>query len=232
MKYTFILVMILAVALAGCGTDRDDADMPAGGDATESMTNATGTTEATAELTEEAAETMDEAEATDLSAGSGEMVSEDVDALPNGTPGVDTSNLSAAPEWKLYDLAGNAVSSDQFAGKVVLVDFWATWCGPCRKSIPDIIDLYEDYKDQGLTVVGVSLDQKGPSVVEPFVQKMNITYPIVMGNQQVVQDFGGIRGIPTAFVISQDGKIYQRYVGLRPRSVYEKDIKDLLGLTS
>ena len=69
-------------------------------------------------------------------------------------------------------------------------------------------------------------------MVEPFVEKMKIQYPVVMGNQQIVQDFGGIRGIPTAFVISQDGKIYQKYVGLRPRSVYEKDIKDLLGLAS
>lgn len=153
-------------------------------------------------------------------------------ASDHSKPGVDTSNLAPAPPWALYDLTGKELRSDAFAGKVMIVDFWATWCGPCRRSIPAFIELYEEYKDKGLAVVGISLDQKGPSVVRPFVKSHNIEYPIVMGNQRVVNDFGGIRGIPTAFIISQDGKIYRKYVGLRPKALFEKDIRDLLGLTS
>jgi thiol-disulfide isomerase/thioredoxin len=147
-------------------------------------------------------------------------------------PAVDTSQLRAAPNWTLTDLDGNQVQLADFKGQVVLLDFWATWCGPCRMSIPHLKDLYAEYKDKGLAVVGISLDQQGPAVVRPFVRQQKINYPIVMGNLQVTQDYGGIRGIPTAFVISQDGKIYNRHMGLVPRQVYEKDIRALLGLTS
>jgi len=147
-------------------------------------------------------------------------------------PAVDTSQLQDAPGWQLTDLEGNQVALADFKGQVVLLDFWATWCGPCRMSIPHLKDLYAEYKDQGLAVIGISLDQQGPAVVRPFVSQQQIAYPIVMGNLQITQDFGGIRGIPTAFVISQDGKIYKKYVGLVPKQVYEKDIRALLGLTS
>jgi cytochrome c biogenesis protein CcmG/thiol:disulfide interchange protein DsbE len=147
------------------------------------------------------------------------------------TPAVDTSQLKAAPEWTLADLQGKPVKSSDLIGKVVLVDFWATWCGPCRRSIPHLIELHERYKDQGLEVVGVSLDQKGPSVVIPFVEQNNISYSVLMGNQKVVQDFGGVRGIPTAFIISQDGKIFRKLVGLVPKERYEADIKALLGVS-
>jgi len=146
-------------------------------------------------------------------------------------PAVDTSQLKPAPQWTLYDLSGNPLSSKQLEGQVVLVDFWATWCGPCRKSIPHLIDLYEQYKSHGVTIVGVSLDQKGPSVVSPFVEQYKINYPVVMGTGQVVADFGGVRGIPTAFIISQDGKIYRKIVGLRAKEDYERDIKALLGMS-
>lgn len=146
-------------------------------------------------------------------------------------PAVDTSQLKTAPQWTLYDLSGKPLSSKQLEGQVVLVDFWATWCGPCRKSIPHLIDLYEEYKSHGVTIVGVSLDQKGPSVVSPFVEQYKINYPIVMGTGQVVADFGGVRGIPTAFIISQDGKIYRKIVGLRAKEDYERDIKALLGMS-
>ena len=146
-------------------------------------------------------------------------------------PAVDTSQLQAAPAWALVDLAGKPVTSESLKGKVVIVDFWATWCGPCRAAIPHLVDLHKTYKDKGFEVVGVSLDQQGPAVVQSFVTQHEIPYTIAMGNQKVVSDFGGVRGIPTAFIISQDGKIYRKIVGLVPREQYEKDVIALLGVT-
>jgi cytochrome c biogenesis protein CcmG, thiol:disulfide interchange protein DsbE len=145
-------------------------------------------------------------------------------------PAVDTSQLQVAPTWALVDLAGKPVTSEALKGKVVIVDFWATWCGPCRAAIPHLIELQKTYKDKGFEVVGVSLDQQGPAVVQSFVDKNSIPYTIAMGNQKVVSDFGGVRGIPTAFIISQDGKIYRKIVGLVPREQYEKDVIALLGV--
>jgi cytochrome c biogenesis protein CcmG/thiol:disulfide interchange protein DsbE len=146
-------------------------------------------------------------------------------------PAVDTSQLKAAPSWVMRNLDGVVVSSDAYAGKVVLVDFWATWCGPCKKSIPHLIDLHDEYKDKGFAVIGVSMDQAGPRKVIPFVAQYQINYPVLMVTQQVWNDFGGIRGVPTAFIISQDGKIYQKLVGLRPKEAYERPIKALLGIS-
>jgi thiol-disulfide isomerase/thioredoxin len=146
-------------------------------------------------------------------------------------PAVDTSQLQAAPAWALVDLAGKPVSSESLKGKVVIVDFWATWCGPCRAAIPHLMELHKAYKDKGFEVVGVSVDQQGPGVVQTFVTQHQIPYTIAMGNQKIVSDFGGIRGIPTAFIISQDGKIYRKIVGLVPREEYEKDVVALLGVS-
>ena len=147
-------------------------------------------------------------------------------------PAVDTSSFKPAPPWTLQDLEGRPVSSQDLAGKVVLVDFWATWCGPCKMSIPHLVELYDKYRKEGVEIVGVSLDQQGPSIVRPFAAAFKINYPVVMGNMKMVNDFGGVRGIPTAFIISQDGKIYRKYVGFRPKEHYEQDIRALLGLTS
>jgi len=144
-------------------------------------------------------------------------------------PAVDTSDLQAAPAWALTDLAGKPVTSESLKGKVVIVDFWATWCGPCRAAIPHLVELHKAYKDKGFEVVGVSVDQK-PETVQAFVTQHEIPYTIVMQTSKVINDFGGIRGIPTAFIISQDGKIYRKIVGLVPREQYEKDVIALLGV--
>ena len=133
-----------------------------------------------------------------------------------------------APAWSLMDLAGNEIRSDQLKGKVVVLDFWATWCGPCRMEIPGYIELQKKYADQGLTIVCVSLDQQGPGVVQRFVAQSGINYPIVMGDQKIVEAFGGVEGIPTTFIIDRDGNIREKKVGAMPTAQFEKLLKPVL----
>jgi peroxiredoxin len=136
--------------------------------------------------------------------------------------------VGPAPDWKLTDLEGNAVSSADFKGKVMVVDFWATWCAPCRSEIPGYVDLYRKYGKDRLAIVGVSLDEAGPDVVKAFVKKFGVTYPIVMGNDAVQNAFGGMDSIPTTFLIDQRGQIRDKKVGAEPTDEYEKKIASLL----
>jgi thiol-disulfide isomerase/thioredoxin len=136
--------------------------------------------------------------------------------------------LGRAPAWKLQDLAGKVVTSDQFKGKVVVVDFWATWCPPCRAEIPGYAELQRKYGNDGFVIVGVSLDQGGPPVVKDFAAKYGINYQLVMGDDAVVAAFGGVEGIPTTFLIDRSGQIRDRKVGAEETSEYEKKIASVL----
>lgn len=136
--------------------------------------------------------------------------------------------VAVAPAWKLKDVNGVEVTSAQFKGKVVVVDFWATWCPPCREEIPGYIQLVKKYGKDGLVIVGVSLDQAGPSVVKTYAEKTGVNYPLVMGDDEVVAAFGGMEAIPTTFLIDRDGKIRDRKVGAEPTADYEKKIVALL----
>jgi thiol-disulfide isomerase/thioredoxin len=128
-----------------------------------------------------------------------------------------------APDFTLKDPGGKDVSLAQYRGKVVLVDFWATWCDPCRVEIPWLIAMQQKYSAKGFTVLGVALDEEGRKVVAPFVQteqfdvngsKSLMNYPIVIGNDEVANKFGGLVGYPTGFLISRDGKIVKSFLGL------------------
>jgi len=143
---------------------------------------------------------------------------------------VDTSTLKPAGDFKLLDLNGKTKTLADYKGKVMIVDFWATWCGPCKASIPHLVELQEKYRAQGLEVVGISLDTTGPKAVGAFAQGQKINYTVLMGNDQVAAAYGGIKGIPVAFVVTQDGKIFRKYVGYRDMKVYDSDIRALLGL--
>lgn len=136
--------------------------------------------------------------------------------------------LAPEPSWKLKDLNGNVVSSDQLKGKVVVLDFWATWCPPCREEIPGYVDLYHKYQKQGLVIVGASVDQGGPKVVKAFVQKYGVSYPIVMADDAVVSAFGGVDSIPTTFLIDRNGQIRDKKIGAMPTAEYEKKIQAVL----
>lgn len=143
-------------------------------------------------------------------------------------PKVALPALGAAPAWQLKDVNGKAVTSDQFKGKVVVVDFWATWCGPCKIEIPGYIALQKKYEKDGLVIVGISLDQAGPDVVKEFAGKNAINYPLVMGDENVQTAFGGLEAIPTTFLIDRTGQIRDRKVGVEATEDYEKKIQSLL----
>lgn len=130
------------------------------------------------------------------------------------------------PHFELPDLTGKMVNSQQFKGNVILINFWATWCPPCKREIPDFIELYKKYKSQGFVVLGIALDDKAS--VEKFKNSYKINYPILLGTQNVVRQYGNIRGIPTSFLVGRDGKVVQKYDGYRPKEVFEKDIKTAL----
>jgi thiol-disulfide isomerase/thioredoxin len=152
---------------------------------------------------------------------------------PSTSPNEATSTSASpapSPAWELKGVDGKPVKSSDFAGKVVILDFWATWCGPCRMEIPGFIELQKQYADKGLVVVGVSLDQDGASVVKSFMDKTGINYPVVLGDETIVNAFGGVEGIPTTFIIDRDGRIVGKHVGYAPKAEFESEIKPLLQL--
>ncbi len=149
------------------------------------------------------------------------LVSSDLRAAGDVTP-------TPAPAWQLKDVDGRVVTSDQFKHQVVVLDFWATWCGPCRSEIPGYVALQKKYAADGVTFVGVSVDQAGPEVVRKFVADEKIDYPIVMGDDQVAAAFGGVEAIPTTFIIDRNGMIRFRKVGAMTTEEFEAVLKRFL----
>ncbi len=135
---------------------------------------------------------------------------------------------SPAPAWKLKDVEGRTVSSEDFRGKVMVLDFWATWCPPCRAEIPGYVELQQKYGAEGLAVIGVSLDQEGAGVVKQFIASRKINYQIVMGDEQIADTFGGVEAIPTTFIIDRTGMIRFRKVGSMSAADFEAVLRPIL----
>lgn len=136
---------------------------------------------------------------------------------------------AAAPGFTLASVGGGSKSLSDYKGKVVMLNFWATWCGPCKREIPDFIELQEAYRDQGFEIVGVSLDDPNArDAVAAFVRNEGINYDIVYGNGEVAQAYGGVRSIPTTFLIDREGNVVSSKVGLTPKAQWESAIEALL----
>ena len=128
---------------------------------------------------------------------------------------------------------GEVLKLSDLKGKVVLVDFWATWCAPCRKGIPDLVALKDEFKDKGVEIVGISVDaltRGGVTVADviPFIEAYKINYPIVRGDQLVINAFGGIFSIPTSFLIDKEGRVVAKYEQLVSKETYVENIKKIL----
>jgi peroxiredoxin len=145
-------------------------------------------------------------------------------ALAGATPVPST----VAPAWKLKDVDGNAVTLDQFRGKVVVLDFWATWCPPCRTEIPGYIALQKKYGADGLVVIGVSVDTDGVGPVKKFIKDMGMNYIVVMADDDIQNAYGPIGGYPTTFIIDRDGHIRDKKLGRKPAAQFEKDVLAVL----
>lgn len=149
-------------------------------------------------------------------------------------PAQAESGKKLAPISKANDFAlkrsadGKTVKLSDMKGKVRLVDFWATWCPPCKEEIPGFISLQKKYQAKGLEIIGVSVDRGGPAVVNAFVKDSGINYTSLMSDSATETAYGGIRSIPTTFLIDREGNIVKKYLGARPTEEFEADIKALL----
>jgi cytochrome c biogenesis protein CcmG/thiol:disulfide interchange protein DsbE len=137
-----------------------------------------------------------------------------------------------APDVSFKTADGKVYDLSKLKGKVVIVNFWATWCGPCRKEIPDFIEFYKGYKEKGLEILGVSLDREGWEKVTPFLKQTPINYPIVLGNGEIAGKFSKFNAIPTTFIIDKSGNIVDEHTGVMTKSQLEAKVKPLLAANS
>lgn len=143
--------------------------------------------------------------------------------------GADKKNSVSPYDFSLPDLKGKLHSLKEFKGKMVLLNFWATWCPSCKEDIADLLLIYRQYKDSGLEIIGISLDKKGLGVVDSFVQEMNIPYTILLGDEMVVKTYGGFKGVPTTFLLDREGRIVKRYSGQISQETLRSDLKIWFG---
>lgn len=146
-----------------------------------------------------------------------------------GTTGTTLGQV--APDFTLNTLDGDTFKLSDHRGEVVLINFWATWCGPCVVETPELVELYNDLKDRGLTVVGISLDEEGPEVVKPFAKRFAVSYPIAVDEGAVAEAFGGVYGLPTTYVVDGEGRITHRFIGIFPTDDMRPKLEELLQKT-
>jgi peroxiredoxin len=133
------------------------------------------------------------------------------------------------PDFNLASVTGEGrITSSSLRGKVVLINFFATWCPPCRHEIPSLVTLQQDFYNRGFTVIGISVDQGDIKLVRKFIDKMGVNYPVAMGTPEVAKGFGGVIGIPVTFLVDRKGNIVKSYSGFTDLKILEHDLKRLL----
>ena len=142
----------------------------------------------------------------------------------------EPSEYRTAPAWELPDVDGNLIEFAEFAGQITIIDFWATWCAPCRKEIPELVEVYGKYRDRGVSIVGISLDQPGNPAIREFLDEFGVNYPVVIGNAEVMEAFGDVDGVPTTYVIDRNGRVIAKHLGYTNKATFEREIDTLLGL--
>ena len=150
-------------------------------------------------------------------------------AVKTQAMGGDAASHPLAPAFSLTDITGHPLNLSDYHGNVVALDFWATWCGPCRIEIPGFIELQKRYGAQGFTMIGISMDDSPEPVVD-FYKELQMNYPVAIGNDRLGELYGGMPGLPTTFLIGRDGRIYAKHVGATDPDVFEKEIKQLLAI--
>jgi thiol-disulfide isomerase/thioredoxin len=138
-------------------------------------------------------------------------------------------NPDLAPDFQLSALDGTPVTLAGSKGKVILLNFWATWCGPCRAEIPDLVELQNKYKER-LQIIGLVVDDDDQVAIKKFVNKFGINYPVAVATTELRFQYGGIPALPTSFVLDSEGRVVQKHEGLRDPVLYETEIRSLLGL--
>ena len=142
-----------------------------------------------------------------------------------------SKDRNPAPDFTLMDVTGKPVKLSDFKGKVVLLNFWATWCGPCKVEIPWFIEFEQKYKDQGLVVLGVSMDDDGWPTVKPYIESAKINYRVVIGTDRVGEMYGGVESLPPTFMLDREGRIANTHIGLISKREYQDEINQLLGVS-
>ena len=140
---------------------------------------------------------------------------------------INTDSTIPAPEFSLPDLSGQSQSLSSYRGKVVMLNFWATWCTPCQKEIPEFVNIQNKYQGQGFQIIGISMDDS-VDPVRPFYQRMKINYPVVMGSAKLGEEYGGILGLPVTFLIGKDGRTRVKHIGPVDPPVLEREIQSAL----
>jgi cytochrome c biogenesis protein CcmG/thiol:disulfide interchange protein DsbE len=135
----------------------------------------------------------------------------------------------SAPEFSLQDASGSTFKLSDYKGKVVLLNFWATWCGPCQEEIPWFMGFEREYKDRDFAVVGISVDETGWNAVKPYLKRRQVNYRVALANQSVTQLYGSVEGLPTTFMIDRQGRIARTHIGLASQDTYRDEIVQLLG---
>jgi len=144
-------------------------------------------------------------------------------------PGASSARGKSAPDFKLVDIrTGKNVQLSDFKGKAVLLNFWATWCPPCKAEIPALVDLQNKYGPQGLQIIGVAMDDAGKAVISKFVDEMGVNYLVLQGTEKVGEQYGGVEGLPQTFYVGRDGMIVDHVIGGVTHRDAEEAIKQAL----